>query len=473
MVMRYCVRYALLTSGLFASALISPIHAQSGASVPSRTASSLHLATLIGVVIDSIHLGPLVGATVLLDGTTLSAATNAHGQFRIDSIPPGTYRVAVFHPMLDTLGFLVGSPALRMGADSIRDVALATPSASTLVSAACPDAERRLGPGAILGRVLDPDTHAPLDSARVSLVWTGVSVGKTIGVNRRFNVRNATSGPTGAFAICGIPLGVHGTIRADRGRAETAEVPVAFDESPVVLQSLTLSTIAATDTVKLTGRALLTGRVTDTLGEGISDADITVQGARATARSAKDGRFRLSDLPSGTRAVLVRRVGFSPGEAPVWLSAATPATVTVRLAKPPPALAPVLVQTSTDAPLDKNGFTGRRLSGMGYYLGPSEIERRQPQALSQLFPMIPGFRIVPGVGTGMAIKSVRDGCVTYWVDGVPTRESQAGEMDYQVRPDELLAIEAYSAAAAPLEYKQSGSSSCAVVLIWTKRNVAG
>ena len=110
--------------------------------------------------------------------------------------------------------------------------------------------------------------------------------------------------------------------------------------------------------------------------------------------------------------------------------------------------------------------------GMGYYLGPEDIARWQPPRLSSLFQMIPGFQLRSGVGTGMAITSVRDGCVTFWVDGVPWRESQPGDLDYQLGADQLMAVETYSAAAAPLQYKMSGQSSCSVEVLWTNRTVS-
>ena len=460
-------------------ALSIAVAAQSGAAQSSGTSSSVsvnsgspgHMATLVGAVIDSIHLAPLVGATVLLNGTTLSTQTDDHGKFRIDSIPPGTYRVAVFHPLLDTLGVSIGTMPMSMGADTVRELVLTTPSAQTVIANACPEAKRRLGAGAIMGHVFDPDTHAPIDSVRVSLAWTDISVGKDIGVRRIPTLREGMTDASGAFIICGVPVGIKGTIEADRGKAQTAEVPVALDESPLLMQSLTLALVKGTDSIPPTGQAVLTGRVTDPQGLPISDASIVVQGATPKTSSAKDGSFRLSGLPSGTRSVLVRRVGFAPVELPVSLAAATPTNVVVKLDKTTPTLAPVKVVGSMDSALKADGFTDRRRMGMGYYLGPEDIARRMPQQLSSLFQMIPGFQIAPGVGTGMQIRSIRDGCVTYVIDGVPWQEGQAGQLDYQFKPEQLMAIETYSAAAAPAQFVAPGRSSCSVVIIWTNRTV--
>lgn len=455
-------RYCLLLAGC---ALTSPALAQQGG--PSG-----HWSTLVGAVVDSLHAGPLTDATVVLDGTALSATTDAQGKFRLDSIPPGTYRIVVFHPMLDTLGFSVGTIPLRMGADSVRQVLLGTPSAQTLVTNACPAPKRRLGPAAIMGRVLDPDTHAPLAGVRVSVVWSELAVGKDVGVRRVPQVREGRTDANGAFVICGVKAGIQGTLEADRGRAQTAEVPIDLGESLLELQTLTMTAITGTDsTLPQAGKAVLTGRVVDQRGLPVENARITVQGATATVSTGKDGAFRLAGLPSGTRAVLVRSLGYSPSQLPVQLSAAKPATLAVQLQKAPPTLPAVHVESQVAQALKDNGFEDRRRMGMGYYLGPEDIARRQPQQLSSLFPMIPGFQLRSGAGTGMAITSVRDGCVSFWVDGVPWKETNPGDLDYQLQVDQLMAVETYSAAAAPLQYKVPGQSGCSVVLLWTNRTV--
>lgn len=50
---------------------------------------------LVGVVTDASTKEPLIGANVILEGTTIGAATNLDGKFIILNIPPGNYNVIV------------------------------------------------------------------------------------------------------------------------------------------------------------------------------------------------------------------------------------------------------------------------------------------------------------------------------------------------------------------------------------------
>jgi hypothetical protein len=421
-----------------------------------------------------VHLTPLSSATVLLDGTTLSATTDDEGKFRIDSIPPGSYRIAVFHPMLDTLGFSIGTKPLRMGADSVRQVILGTPSAQSIVENACTPIKRRLGPGAIMGHVLDPETNAPLADVRVTMVWSKLEVGQSIGVRRTPQLREATTDSSGAFTLCGLPTDIHGTLMAERGEAKTAEVPMDISERELLaFQTLHMSNVAPTDSGPTTGDAELRGRVVGKNGAPVAGARVSLQGTSIITSTLADGSFTMTGLPSGTRAVFIKRVGFAPQQVAVDLSSKSPAHITVTLEEPTNTLAAVNVEGKYEAALKKNGYDERKRMGMGHFLGPKDIARRQPQYFSSLFQTIPGFRLVPGPGGTNSIASTRgsNGCVTIWVDGVQWRQTQSGELDNLLQPDQLMAIETYSGVSAPAQFQSAGQTDCSVIVVWTNRTV--
>jgi len=442
-------------------------------SPPTKPAQATPHSTLVGVVIDSIHGGPLPDATILLDGTTFTTTTGPDGTFRFDTLPPGDYRIAVFHPVLDTLGIAIGTPALRMGVDSVRQVMLATPSQKTMVEQSCPPNKRLLGPGAILGRVTEPDTDTPLDSVRVSVVWSQVDVGVGIGLRRTQKVRQATTDATGKYVLCGLPANIQGTIQAELPGSKTAEVPVTIGGDALLsVQMLHLLPQVASDTAPLVGKATLTGRVADQMGVVVADARIQVDGARNTGTTGKDGEFSMSGLPSGMRTVTVRRIGYAPAQLAVDLSAQNPARISVRLQKAAPSIGNVRIEAEYTAALKKNGFTDRKKMGLGRFLTPEDIAKRQPLVFSDLFTTMAGFRVQQGQN-GNTITGTRgqNQCVVFWVDGVQYRESTTGELDQTLRPEQLLAIETYSASSAPMEFQVSGKSSCAVIVAWTNRTV--
>lgn len=436
--------------------------------------SSKKWSTLTGVVIDSINYLPLEGATILLDGTTITAITDKKGKFRIDSIPVGDYRIAVFHPLLDTLGLSIGTDPLRMGADSVREVIFGTPSAQSMVLRACPASKRKFGPVAVMGRVVDPDTEIPLQGVRVSILWTKMDIGKDVGVKRIPQVREGVTDEGGNYVICGIQSEVAATIQAERGTSKTAEVPVQFAEQQVLgFATLHLIDVPLEDSAPTVGDAVLSGRVLNKEGAPIEGATVSVQGApKSQVKTSGDGSFKISNLPSGTRAIYVRAIGFSPRQRAINLSAATPVSVEVTLEDQPPSLAAVEVEGVYDEALKKNGFTDRKRMGMGRFLGPKDLERRNVQSLSGLFQTLPGFRVEQSFG-GNSIKSTRGsgGCVTYWIDGIQFRENSPGELDNQIMPEQLMAIETYSPVSAPSEYKSAGQTDCSVIIIWTNRTI--
>src|SRR5260370_15045977 len=89
-------RVALVIAGALA-VWPPPTNAQKPPTVPAG------IGTIRGTVTDSIHGTPLVGAIVMISGVTRIAQTAGDGSFAIDSIPPGSYRVTLSHPLLDTI----------------------------------------------------------------------------------------------------------------------------------------------------------------------------------------------------------------------------------------------------------------------------------------------------------------------------------------------------------------------------------
>ena len=84
-----------------------------------------------GVLVDSLVTGkPLVGATVIVVGTTISRATDSRGRFLIDSVPVGKQLLTFFHSTLDSIGLGASMVEVDVADGAEADVALGTPSGS-------------------------------------------------------------------------------------------------------------------------------------------------------------------------------------------------------------------------------------------------------------------------------------------------------------------------------------------------------
>lgn len=78
---------------------------------------------IAGSIIDSTTLEPLIGASVLLAGTSLGASSDIDGKYLIRKIPTGTYDLRV--SMIGYAGKLIRGVILRAGEPSTLNIALA------------------------------------------------------------------------------------------------------------------------------------------------------------------------------------------------------------------------------------------------------------------------------------------------------------------------------------------------------------
>jgi carboxypeptidase family protein len=451
--------------------LASSLGAQRVAPAPAPKPAT-PVGRLMGVVVDSIHIAPLTGATVRVGATGRTAVTSAAGVFVVDSVPAGEYVLTVSHPLLDSLYLSLATPPLRVVADSATEVLMALPSLPTLIGSQCPPATKLLGPSLFAGRVLDAETLQPAPRVRVTLVYTELAVGTDIGLRRMARVRAATSDARGYYRICGLPPRLEdATLQGENGRVKTAEVPVAMGES-MGLRSLLIR--PAADSLVTTGFAVVTGQVLDTIAMPVANAQVSVEGAAPVRTTNARGEFVLDSLPGGTQALVVRRVGFAPGRAIVDIAAGAPARVSLRLERAVPRLNPVVVTAQAEV-LSKVGFEERQKRGMGKFIGPEEIARIQPQLVTSALRTLPGLRVVPTGSGGYTVESSRSGgaggCISYWVDGAPFRELSPGDVDNAFPASQLAAIESYQPGTVPPQFTSPGESGCTAVVIWTQASV--
>src|SRR5436190_13489877 len=205
-------------------------------SVGSKTGK----AQIVGVVVDSLNGGYLSGADVVVEGARATVHTDSFGKFRIDSLPPGTYQVGVYHALLDTLGITLATQPFHIGADSSSFVLFAVPSAATIIDGTCLVQPGAKSTSAVIGHVNDPETLQPVGQVEVSVAWDEIEVSKEFGIRRTSRLVRDTTNTSGAFKICGLPSSLRANLQARRGRAVTAEIPISLGNKPSELFARTL-----------------------------------------------------------------------------------------------------------------------------------------------------------------------------------------------------------------------------------------
>lgn len=433
-------------------------------------------AVLQGSVVDSIHGGPLVNASVMIEGTNRSGMTTAEGRYRIDSIPAGPHRVVVLHPLLDTVGIVMRTPSYPFGAGKSHDLDLFIPGGDKLASQLCTPAQRQRGPAVMVGFVRDPDTNGPAVGAKVSLVFITTDI---IGRKQPPTVREPLVDSTGAYRICGLPADMSGKVQVFRNGVSSGEVPIevtngiALRAFSIVAQHQSVAEVK-NDSGKIKriakGTARVTGKVVDKLGKPLAGARVTLQGGGTVTISRPDGNFTLDSLPSGTQSLEARKLGYAATDQAVELSSTELTRATITMGDFVPVLATMRVEAAQDKALSDLGYTQRKQMGMGYFMDGNQINH-ETMNFSDVMRTAPGLRVSPtGDGRTYVITDSRNaqgGCVNYVVDGAPWQTMSAGDIDQFVRPNEIVAVEVYHGSQTPPQFTQPGQSSCATIVVWT------
>jgi hypothetical protein len=467
---------AVAVVGVCVATPFAAAHAQTPVPAPAATGFS----AVKGVVMDSVHNGPLAKANVIVEATGRSAMTNADGQYLIDSIPPGQHRIMVLHPLLDTLGIQMRTPAYPFVAGRTHDLDLTVPGGERLANALCNSVWRSRGPAVLVGFVRDPDTNGPAIGSKVSLVYQETDI---IGRKRPI-VREAPVDSGGFYRICGLPADMSGKVQVFRNGVSSGEVPAEVTNGFVALRAFSIVAQhqaiveVKSDSGKTKryakGSARVVGKVLDKRGQPLRDARVMLQGGGTVALTKPNGEFVLDSLPSGTQALDIRKLGYAATEVPVELSSNTPASTTITMSDAVPVLETMRVEAAQDKALSDIGYLQRKQSGMGRFYDGKQINH-ESISFSDVMRMDPGLRVQPtGDGRTYVItdtRSASNGCVNFYVDGTLWQPMTPGDIDSYVQPAELVAVEVYHGSETPPQYSPPGQSGCATVVAWTVAKV--
>lgn len=473
-----------------ALAALVPICLESQATTPAPTQTPY--ATLRGTVVDSVRGGFLKGASVALVGPSRMALTDSLGRFRIDSIPPGEYTLALFDELLDSLAITVLSAPTRFVPGDTVTVNLAIPSQSTIVAAKCGTAAAPDAPAALFGTVFAADDNSPVAGAEVRVEWLEVTIDQATGVHTSPQKKVATSDSTGRYKICGLPEGINAEVSVLRGDDSTSAVPLIYGESRLGIANLFIAGSRAGAVNRAVG-APVRGRVVDADGNAVADATVMLSSSPTAASSDRNGTFEIAGHRLGTQSVVVRKLGFQPVEVVVNVMTHPSPSVTVRLDHFVPIIESVVIQARHSAALESIGFARRKRYGLGRYYEAKDLEhvsslerflqtiqvlnRRTglPMATASRGPEdIIDVRDTPSPGGNTRTNARRRAasasqgaaggesgtCRATFVDGIRVEDTEF------IMPNEIAAIEVYSPTMTPQEFKTSYAT-CSTVVIWT------
>jgi hypothetical protein len=275
---------------------------------------------------------------------------------------------------------------------------------------------------------------------------------------------------TGFFRFCGLPEDLDATVQAGYSGTFTGEVAVSTHGSPLTFENLALPAFTPN-----TAKGVVRGAVVSLDGAPINGARVEAPMWGIATLSRVDGTFSLDGVPSGTQLLIVRHLGFDATRLTVNVSRRQPVEVTVTLGPSLNVLDPVLVTARRNSALDKDGFTARRRAGWGRYFTSTDIEKRNPQYLSDVLTAVPGVRVDhrPGGATistnevTTILSGGRPGvCPAFWVDGTLWRSVEPGDIDQFVSPREIAGIEVYKPRETPAQFRTLDD--CLTIVVWTQ-----
>lgn len=446
--------------------------------------------SVVGSVRDSIADRPLADAMVQLVRTdqltkAWSVKTDTRGRFRIDSVQPGEYFMSFFHPAVDSLEVQAPVRRVRLGARDPERVDLGIPGAERVIAALCPGTQPSDSSAVLVGAVRDADTGEPVSGASVVAQWVDFVIDEEGFRTVPQGVRTS-SGANGTFALCRLPASGGAAVRVSADTRASGELQVDFDARPILRRDFTVAegtttlsvvrdTSGATvrsDTV-LRGPARLTGTVLNESGDPVRDAVVEVWRTGLSTTTDEAGSFDLANLPVGTHALVVRRIGFAPQQIPVHLAARSPSSANVVLEKPVRMLDAVRVSATTLFSRRRAELEQRRRRGFGRFFTREELDRNTGLRLSDLMRRVPGVRVYSSP-TGNVVVFQRGSSFsgpcrpTVFLDGM--RLGSDEDLDFLANLSSLEAVEVYtSATQTPPEF---WGGACGSLVLWTRMDGA-
>lgn len=442
------------------------------------------------VVVDG-WMEPVPGAEVqLLNGDeepVASALTDEQGRFAFSGLDPDIYYLVAQRD--EARSDRIGPVDLSSG-QTRTGVQLTIPSVLFDQAQACYEDRNRARRAAILaGFAYDPATDMPLPGSRVVVHWRG-SDGEPHQLEGRTDAG-------GRYVLCEVPssteirVSVYSLGRVsdtgDRIALRPAaigrfDVPVELElPSPVRVLAEGREERAGTDAASLDGRVL-----DAETGRPIPAAMVALESLNRQERTDADGRFRFRDVPPGSYAFQVQRIGYDWDWESGVVEVEPNATMTLELRAAPRAveLEAVVVRVSTpEMRMARGASVSTRV------LGPERIREAEERTagMGDLMRELPSLQIRQGqfethegVQYGYCVESSRGlarldapeqqttlpwcEMISVVIDGIET--IRGGEALHMVRLREVESVELVPPLGA-LQWGERAAVNGALV-IWTR-----
>jgi hypothetical protein len=428
---------------------------------PPLLAQPARTGTITGTVYDSLFArAPLVDAEVLVEGLPRTVRTDSLGRFRVDSVPPGAYRIAFFHASFDAVDLQPPPSAIAVVEEQATEITLAIPDVSSAYGKLC--GQPMSGSDALIvgiARAIGTNDVVPI--ARLNARWTEVAIRSGV-FTRESPTKSARVTETGAFVLCGVPFDAElsmSAITADGRAAVTAHHPTGARAMMRVLRVAAQRSPAE--------RAV--GLVVREDGAPITNAVVSSPRDTVGVRSDSLGRVALVDSMLAAGELSLRALGYRP------LRATVDADMRVLTMTPEPLSAQELAAVRVAAQrVEGEGlqdFEARRRTGHGKFFTREQIARRNPMQLSFMLDGLPNLLVDPDGRVRNQRGGLRGACEpTYFVDGVRINAEIEGAPPLNMIPPETVAgMEVYrNVPEIPLQFGGS-QAMCGVIVIWTKR----
>lgn len=419
--------------------------------------------TVRGVVYDSLAAAPLAGAFVTAEGGTASAVTDSLGRFTLMA-DARIASVVVYHDVLDRLG--LGALLARRAGERAWAPRVATPSSETVWQRLCGTRRPSNGLGGIvIGSTRFADDTTRVGGARVVIEWESL---RLMAAARRDSVRyesvTARSDSIGEFVACGVQEFGQAGAMASAAEFKSGSVLLLADVRPLRRVDLVL---AAAST-----RAVVSGVVRDENGQAVASATITLDGVDDAMVTDGAGRFTFAAVPSGTRMLSVRKVGYLPTVQSVEVLARGVRDLPL-IVERGVTLDGVKVTARATLSRDRQEFEERRRAGVSQVMDSTRLA--QFPLLQSALRMYPSLVVQSGRSgvefalLGRITKALVRCRVYVWVDGMREDEDYLRRLPLE----NIAAMELFNTdALAPARFRTFGDT-CNTLLVWTKGYLRG